>query len=99
VLLFVRGHVSSRRGSAIAVIACGLPIVGYRGAETGFPITNAGVLLVPQGNQEALAEALGRSLAEDGLRQQLCERSLAAQREHFSWGVIAGRLVEALANG
>ena len=46
VLLCVRGHVSSRRGSAIAGIVCGVPIVGYRGAETGFPITEAGVKLV-----------------------------------------------------
>ena len=43
VQLFVRFAVSSRRGSAIAGIACGLPIVGFSGRDTGFPITEAGV--------------------------------------------------------
>jgi len=39
VLLFVRGHISSGRGSAIAGIACGLPVVAFEGAETSPPIT------------------------------------------------------------
>src|SRR5712692_355629 len=51
-LLFVRGEVSSRRGSAIAGIACGLPLVGYRGAETASPITEAGEVLAPKGNPQ-----------------------------------------------
>src|SRR5262249_54095242 len=32
VLLFVRGPISSRRGSAIAGIACGLPIIAFTGS-------------------------------------------------------------------
>ena len=46
VLLFVRGGISSRRGSAIAGIARGLPMIAYSGSETAPPITNAGVVLV-----------------------------------------------------
>ncbi len=95
-LLFVRGEVSSRRGSAIAGIACGLPLVGYRGAETASPITEAGVLLVPQGDREALAAALDRVLAEDRLRDALRQRSREAQRRYFSWEVIAGSFLKAL---
>ena len=96
VLLFVRGQVSSRRGSAIAGIACGLPVVGYAGHETGFPVTEAGVVLVPQGDREALAEALGRVLADDAFRCQLRERSRRAQQEHFSWSAIARRYLGVL---
>src|SRR5205814_4355765 len=33
VLLFVRGHISTRRGSAIAGIACGLPVIAFEGSE------------------------------------------------------------------
>ncbi len=98
VLLFVRGHVSSRRSSAIAGIACGLPIVGYSGVETDYPITAAGVLLVPQRDREALARALHRVLTDPALRGELRERSRAAQREHFSWDAIAGRYLAALAD-
>ncbi len=53
-LLFVRGHISSRRGSAIAGIACGLPVIGYEGPETGPPLTEAGLMLVPERDREAL---------------------------------------------
>jgi glycosyltransferase involved in cell wall biosynthesis len=96
VLLFVRGHISGRRGSGIAGIACGLPVVGYRGRETGFPITEAGVLLVPPGDREALAEALARVLADENLWGELHRRSKEAQRRYFSWGAIAERFLEVL---
>src|SRR5712692_820414 len=96
VLLFVRGHISSRRSSAIVGIACGLPIVAYRGLETACPITEAGVLLVPEREREALARALARVLAEDALREELRARSRAAHQKYFSWDAIAGRYLAAL---
>jgi hypothetical protein len=89
VLLFVRGQLSSRRTSAVAAIACGLPIIGYRGDETAFPVTAAGVVLVDEGDREGLAQAASRVLADEGLREQLRKRSVNAQREHFAWEVIA----------
>jgi glycosyltransferase involved in cell wall biosynthesis len=96
VLLFVRGQVSTRRGSAIAGIACGLPVVGYRGDETSFPATEAGVLLAPSNDREALSHELTRVLSDDALRDQLRERSRSAQRNYFSWEVIAAQYREAL---
>lgn len=96
VLLSVRGHVSTRRGSAIAGIACGLPIVGYRGDETGFPLTEAGVLLVSQNDREALAQALVRVLTDAELRQDLRRRSERAAREYFSWDAIASQFAALL---
>ncbi len=96
VLLFVRGGISSRRGSALAGIACGLPVVAYAGAETGPPVTEAGVLLAPLGDREALAAALSRVLADDTLRKELRQRSVAANEKYFSWTAIAQRFLEVL---
>ncbi len=96
VLLFVRGGISSRRGSAIAAIACGLPVVGYRGEETASPITQAGLVLAPQDDREALATALIRVLTENRLRQELSEKSKEAHRQYFSWEAISGSFLKAL---
>jgi glycosyltransferase involved in cell wall biosynthesis len=99
VLLFVRGGVSSRRGSALAGIACGLPIVGYAGPETGFPVTEAGLELVPMGDREALAKALDHVLSDDRLRQDLRRKSMRAHRDYFSWEKIAEQFATELSGG
>jgi glycosyltransferase involved in cell wall biosynthesis len=96
VLLFVRGQISSRRGSAIAGIACGLPIVCYSGPETAWPITEAGITAVPLGDRGALSAALERVLADDDLRASLAECSRHAQKKYFSWPAIAGFFARAL---
>jgi glycosyltransferase involved in cell wall biosynthesis len=95
-LLFARGHLSSRRGSGMAGIACGLPIVAYQGRETGFPLTEAGILFVPQDDLESLGNELARLLLDRELRLRLTERNLKIFREWFSWDRIADRWVEAL---
>ncbi|HLW82383.1 MAG TPA: glycosyltransferase family 4 protein [Candidatus Acidoferrales bacterium] len=95
VLLFVRGPISSRRGSAIAGIACGLPVVGYRGPETAPPITEAGVLLVESNDREALAESLVRVLTNQELYAELSQRSVAAAEKYFSWDSIAAQFAQA----
>jgi glycosyltransferase involved in cell wall biosynthesis len=94
VLLFVRGQISSRRGSAIAGIACGLPVVAYRGSETAPPITEAGVVLVSRGNAVELGEALTRVLTDESYREALAAKSVAAQEKYFSWEAIAKRFAE-----
>jgi len=96
VLLFVRGQISSRRGSAIAGIACGLPVVGFAGPETGWPITEAGFVPVPMGDREGLSVALQRVLSDATLRASLAERSRRAQQQYFSWHAIAARYADAL---
>jgi glycosyltransferase involved in cell wall biosynthesis len=96
VQLFVRGGISTRRGSAIAGIVCGLPVVAYSWKETGPPLTEAGVVLVPTGDREALANALTRVLADDDYRAQLRQRSLRAREDHFSWEAIAAKYAKAI---
>ena len=46
-MLCVRGEITSRRGSVIAGIACGVPIIGYAGAAEGTPLAEAGIEFVP----------------------------------------------------
>jgi glycosyltransferase involved in cell wall biosynthesis len=89
VQLFVRSGLSSRRGSGIAGIACGLPIVGFSDAETAFPITEAGVRLVPMGDREGLVRELVLVLKQQTLREMLRQRNLEATKRYFSWDRIA----------
>jgi glycosyltransferase involved in cell wall biosynthesis len=96
VLLFVRGHISSRRSSAIAGIACGLPVIAYDGPETAAPITEAGVVLVSPEEKDGLGEALVRVLSEREYRASLAERSRRAYAEYFSWKAIASQYAEAI---
>jgi glycosyltransferase involved in cell wall biosynthesis len=87
-LLFVRGPISSRRSSAIAAIACGLPIIAFSGSETAAPVTEAGVLLVPYEQPDRIQAVLVRVLSDASLRAELASRSRTAYELYFSWSVI-----------
>ena len=89
VLLFVRGPISSRRSSAIAGIACGLPVIACPGSETAPAVTDAGVVLVSPNNQDKLNDALLRVLSDPAYRSELAAKSRAAFTQHFSWPSIA----------
>lgn len=91
VLLFVRGPISSRRSSAIAGIACGLPVVAYVGSETAAPITDAGVVLIPHDQPNNFNATLVRLLTDVAYRNDLAARSHAAYQTHFAWPTIAAR--------
>lgn len=96
VLLYVRGEISTRRTTALAGLACGLPIVGYSGKETGSPIPEAGVKLVPEGDKVALAKALIQVLQDEQLWVSLHQRSLATYSCYFSYDAIAKRFLQVL---
>jgi glycosyltransferase involved in cell wall biosynthesis len=91
VLLFVRGTISSRRGSAIAGIACGLPVIAYSGSETAPPITDAGVVLVAADQPRQLHASLVRVLSDADYRKDLAARSRSIFQAHFAWPSIAAR--------
>ena len=97
VMLFARGPISSRRGSAIAGIACGLPVIAAEGSELAPPITEAGVDLVPEELvPEEFGVALVRVLSDSTYRASLAQRSRDAQSRYFSWSVIARQYAQAL---
>jgi glycosyltransferase involved in cell wall biosynthesis len=95
-MLFVRGPVSSRRGSALAGISCGLPLVATAGWETATPITDSGVVLVPESSPEGLGPALLEVLQNDALRASLREKNQRTHAKHFSWEAIAAKFAAAL---
>jgi len=90
----VRGHISTRRGSAIAGIACGLPVVAFEGAETSPPITEAGLALYSPQRKADLGHVLVRVLKDEHYRTLLAQQSLLAQAQYFSWRAIAGQYAE-----
>ena len=94
VLLFVRGHISTRRGSAIAGIACGLPVIAFEGAETSPPITEAGLALYSPQRKADLGDVLVRVLKDEHYRTSLAKRSWLAHAQYFSWPAIAARYAD-----
>jgi glycosyltransferase involved in cell wall biosynthesis len=96
VLLFVRAPISTGRSSAIAGIAAGVPMVAFAGAQTSWPVTDAGVLLASPGNPAELHEALVRVLSDPELRASLCQQNALAYSQHFSWPAIAARFAALL---
>lgn len=91
VLLFPRGPISTRRGSAIAGIACGLPVIACQSQETGGPLREAGVVVLPEGATKEFGPALLRVLSDASFRAALAERSRRAQERYFSWRAIAAQ--------
>jgi glycosyltransferase involved in cell wall biosynthesis len=96
VLLFVRGEISTRRGSAIAGISCGLPVICFVGAETAAPITEAGLALYAPEKAGDLPRVLLDVLSDAGLRQELAKKSGVAFDKYFSWRAIAALYAEVL---
>jgi glycosyltransferase involved in cell wall biosynthesis len=89
VLLFVRGPISTRRSSAIAGIACGLPVIAFEGPETAAPITEAGLALYSPQRKGDLGDTLVRVLQDEHFRAGLGQKSWVAQQQYFSWTAIA----------
>jgi glycosyltransferase involved in cell wall biosynthesis len=94
--LFVRGPVSTQRTSALASIACGLPLVAYAGPYLPTPLAEAGVVAVLYGDREGLVEAAVRVLSDRQLRLDLRQRSQRAYEKYFSWEAVAACFVNLL---
>jgi glycosyltransferase involved in cell wall biosynthesis len=88
-MLAVRGRLYLRRGSALAGLACGLPILGYGGEASGTILEQGGIALVPFGDREALGLALREILLSPTRWQEMHDKSLALQQKYLSWDVIA----------
>jgi glycosyltransferase involved in cell wall biosynthesis len=96
-LLFVRSAVTTRRGSAMAGIASGVPIVGYRDGSTGGFLEDAGVEWSPLHDRAGLTRGLIRVLSDPERWMELHERNLEVQKNYLSWGRIAERFRAELA--
>jgi len=69
--------------TALEALAAGTPVVGYAGGAVGEVVGDAG-LLVPSGDEDALANALGRFL-DDGLVSAGLRARARARASAFSW--------------
>ena len=87
--LFARGAITLQRGSAIAGIACGLPMVSYQNGQVSHPLDEAGVEWTPVGDPEALARGLVRILSDQQRWLDLHRRNLRVQQNYLSWSRIA----------
>lgn len=96
-LLFVRSAITPRRGSAMAGIASGIPIVGYRDGSISGPLEEAGVEWSPWHDQESLTRGLIRVLSDPQRWMELHERNLKVQKNYLSWSRIAERFQAVLA--
>lgn len=97
VLLCVRGLVTTRRGTAIAGIVCGLPVVGYGRPGSDPAIDTAGVRLAPWRDSGALSEELIRVLTDENHWLELHKKNLRSREQYFSWDAVAERYVKLLA--
>lgn len=96
VMLCVRGKLFARRGSALAGVACGVPIIAYAGPAERTPVAEAGVVFVTYRDRNALGAALARILEDEELQAELRVRNRRAQEKYFSWTRIASRHLDAL---
>jgi glycosyltransferase involved in cell wall biosynthesis len=95
--LFVRdGGISSRRGSALAALAAGLPVVGYMGPETASPLSEAGVVLTRPDDSAAAASALAQIAHNADFAQELRQSSIHCYRRYFAWPAVAEQMERAL---
>jgi glycosyltransferase involved in cell wall biosynthesis len=97
-LLSFADGISTRRGTLMAGLAHGLPIVGLRGVSTDAVLLRhpEAFVLTPVGDHEAFAKAV---LALAGDRERMAATGQAAgalYREQFDWPVIADRMLALL---
>jgi glycosyltransferase involved in cell wall biosynthesis len=97
-----RDGASFRRGSLMAALTHGLPIVttrtpGEQPTPTAFSIprlvNGKNVLLVPPEDPSEIANAVQRLIADPGLRERI-GRGARELSEHFRWEDIAARHLE-----
>jgi glycosyltransferase involved in cell wall biosynthesis len=77
---------------AIEAMACGAPIVASRGHALEEVVGDAGILVDPH-NEEEIAAALERVLADPALAHDLRQRSLRRAAD-FSWDRTAEQLID-----
>jgi D-inositol-3-phosphate glycosyltransferase len=79
---------------ALEAMACGTPVVGTRvgGLQTVIENGKSG-LLVPAGDDEALAEAMAQVLTDARLRMHLAHGA-RERAEQFTWRRVGDRIVD-----
>ncbi|HEY2595066.1 MAG TPA: glycosyltransferase, partial [Chloroflexota bacterium] len=89
-----RRHWKEQFGRALMeAMACGVPVIGSDSAEIPNVIGDAG-LIVPEGDADALREAISRVLTDADLRCALAEKGRARALARYTHERIAEQTVE-----
>lgn len=78
----------------IEAMACGVPVVGTDNGATPEILRAVDPRLLAHADPEALAAAIGRMLADKGLRLELGARGLEVARSRYAWGACVASLDE-----
>ena len=90
------GPAVGRRGSLVAALAHGLPLVAYRGPQTAPQLQDGYNVVLVEREERAVTDAL-RSLATDPARRRSLGRAAKATFDaSFSWERIGDRIVAVL---
>lgn len=96
VYLHIRGEVATRRGSIMAAVAHGVPVVGFTGPETHPRFEEVGAVLIDDPSPERLADSIIGLAQDRPRRQELRERSIEAVRTTFSFDNAARIVLDRL---
>jgi glycosyltransferase involved in cell wall biosynthesis len=93
--------ISTRRGSVMAGLQHGLPVVGTSGPLTDQVLADAGeaLVLTPVGQLQEFAAAAARLAQETQARQRMGVAARRLYESEFDWPVIADRLLSVLTDG
>ena len=97
--IFSRSEKAARviPNKAFQALACGTPLItADTPAARELLVDGESALLVPPGHAPALADALRRLAADDGLRARIAEGGLSAYRRHASEDVLGRRWLSIL---
>lgn len=97
VILFLRSALTGQRGSALAAVAAGVPLVAFAGRDTAPPVTSIGALFAPEGDTSAMADLAAEVVTSEKTWRQLHLQQARAFDASFSWKAVARRLLEVLA--
>lgn len=85
-----------RRGSLVAALAHGLPLIAYRGPDAAPQLIDGRSVLFTERNASALTRTLETLAADPARRRALGDAARAVHDEEFAWDVLGKRIVEVL---
>lgn len=98
--VMVRAGLSTRNSSTASALACGLPVVGYEGPETGAPLRDAAVIVPRAAGAPVPVPALVQALLEIAhdpyRRAELSSSSHRVYDQHYAWDVVAEQVAALL---
>lgn len=85
---------SAKRGTLIAAMQHGLPVIGTRGTMTdAFWRDARGILLIPMPGKQNFADAVLKLVQSTEARKEMGGHNLVYHNTHFTWDIIASKFL------